>query len=126
MRPTILLIEPDDTVRPILVDNLKRWGYHLIVALDEADAFERAESHGYSFDLLLINQFKGSIEHFIAIGRGTRQQAGLDSSIPLVIMADQFEPKLEGQNLQVGEGEYVTYLEDGQQLKRLLFQLCPI
>ncbi|WP_414571721.1 hypothetical protein [Nostoc sp. CCY 9925] len=27
---------------------------------------------------------------------------------------------------QLGESEYVTYLEDGQQLRNLLHKLCPI
>ncbi len=33
---------------------------------------------------------------------------------------------LEGQNIQMGENEYVTYLKDGQQLKNILQQLCPV
>jgi hypothetical protein len=33
---------------------------------------------------------------------------------------------MEGKDVKVGESEYVTYLEDGQQLINLLYRLCPI
>ncbi|HEY9761070.1 MAG TPA: hypothetical protein V6D07_01030 [Trichocoleus sp.] len=126
IQPTILLIEPDDAARPVLMDNLRRWGYSLVVALDEADAIGRTKDRGHSFDLLLMNQFRQSIEHFIAVGKDIRQQAGLPSSTPIVVMAEHYGAELEGQNLQVGENEYVTYLEDGEQLKCLLYQLCSV
>jgi DNA-binding response OmpR family regulator len=126
MRPTILLVEPDDTVRPILVDNLRRWGYSVIVVLDTADAVQRTQHRGESFDLLLINQFVQSIEACIKDGRDICLQAGLPNTIPVVVMAERYGVELEGQDRQVGKSEYVTYLEDGQQLKRLLYQLCPI
>lgn len=123
---TILLVEPDDTVRPILTDNLRRWGYNVIVTLDAADAIQRTQGKGESFDLLLMNQFGQSINQFIDIGRNIRQQAELSSRIPIVIMAERYGVELEGQDIQVGETEYVTYLEDGQQLRNLLYKLCPV
>lgn len=124
--PTILLLEPDDTVRPILKDNLGNWGYNVIVALDEADALQRTRGGCEPFDLILINQFGQSIDNIIDIGRHIRQSAELDSRAPIIIMAEQYGVELEGQNIQVGESEYVTYLEDGQQLRNLLNQLCPV
>lgn len=128
---TILLVEPDDTVRPVLKDNLRCWGYQVIVAFDEVDALQRTRDGKAAFDLVLLNQFEQSIDQAIEAGRLIRQQAALSSrisfsSIPIVIMAERYGVELEGQDIQVGEGEYVTYLEDGQQLKQLLYQLCPV
>lgn len=120
-----MLIEPDNTVRPILTDNLQSWGYRLIVALDEADARQRTRCQGEPFDLLLINQFGQPIDRFVAIGRDICRAAGLPSSVLVVVMAERYGAELEGQDVQVGECEYVTYLEDGQQLKHLLNLLCP-
>jgi hypothetical protein len=44
----------------------------------------------------------------------------------LLIMAERYGTDLEGQDIQVGDNEYVSYLEDGQQLKLILHRLCPV
>jgi CheY-like chemotaxis protein len=41
-QPTILLIEEDDETRRPLVSNLRGYGYHVVVAIDEEDALGRA------------------------------------------------------------------------------------
>jgi CheY-like chemotaxis protein len=124
--PTILLVEPDDDVRPFLKHNLHNWGYNLIVTLDDADALQRSRGGHEPFDLILLNQFGQSIDQLIDIGRCIRQHARSSSYIPIVIMAEQYGVGLEGQDIQIGESEFVTYLEDGQQLRNLLHHLCPV
>lgn len=123
---TILLVEPDDTVRPVLRDNLRRWGYRVLLALDEEDAMQRIQEGQKHFDLILINQFEQSLHQTFEMGRRFRQSLDLFISIPIVIMAECYGVELEGQNRQMGEREYVTYLEDGQQLRNLLYKLCPV
>lgn len=124
--PTILLIEPDDVVRPILKDNLRRWGYTVIVTENAADALQRTQGGGTHFDLILLNQFEQSIDDSIAIGRYILQQAAVSNQTPLVILAENYGVEVEGQNIQIGDSQYVTYLEDGEQLKNLLYNLCLI
>ena len=124
--PTILIVEPDDQVRPALIHNLRRWGYRVIVALDEEDATERVKNGGLQADVILLNQMQQSIDQFVNIGRSIRQSAERSTNTPIVIMAERYGNDLEGQDVQVGEREYVTYLEDGQQLMNLLHNLCPI
>ncbi|MBD1909313.1 MULTISPECIES: response regulator transcription factor [unclassified Leptolyngbya] len=124
--PTILLVEPDNRVRPLLRDNLSHWGYSLIVALDEADALERTHNGRENFDLLLLAQWDQSLDYFVDLGRRICQQVNPSGFIPIVIMAEQFGAELEGQNIQVGTNEYIVYLEDGQQLKDFLYRICPI
>ncbi len=46
--------------------------------------------------------------------------------MPLVVIAGKYAPHLEGTNAQVGEKEYIVYLEDGDQLFDLLFQIAKI
>jgi DNA-binding response OmpR family regulator len=124
--PTILMMELDDDTRPLLKLNLSNWGYHVISALQEEDAI--ALGHGVRDrpDLILLNQVNLPIDEVINIGRRIRQGAELPSSTPIVVTAEQYGEDMEGKDVKVGESEYVTYLEDGQQLMNLLHRLCPV
>jgi DNA-binding response OmpR family regulator len=124
--PTILVVEPDNDVRPLLRTNLHRQGYRAIVTLDEEDAIARARGNGDRPDLILINQYRLPLDKVIHIGRRIRQDAGLPSDTPIVIMAERYGEDMEGKDIKVGESDYVTYLEDGEQLMNLLQRLCPI
>jgi DNA-binding response OmpR family regulator len=124
--PTILVVEPDDDVRPLLMNNLHRRGYREIVTLDEEDAIARARCDGDRPDLILINQYRLPLDKVISIARRIRQVAGLPSSTPIVVMAERYGEDMEGKDVKVGENEYVTYLEDGEQLMNLLQRLCPV
>jgi CheY-like chemotaxis protein len=122
----IFVFEPDDDVRPLLKQNLQTWGYQVTLATDEADALQRVEGGRDRFDLILLDQCNQSIEQCIAIGQQIRQHTVLDSRAPIVILAERYGPDLEGQDIQVGGNEYVSYLEDGQQLQLILQRLCPV
>ena len=124
--PTILVVEPDNDVRPLLRTNLHRQGYRAIMTLDEEDAIARARGDGDRPDLILINQYQLPLDKVIDMGRRIRQDAGLPSITPIVIMAERYGEDMEGKDVKVGESEYVTYLEDGEQLMNLLQHLCPV
>ncbi len=108
------------------MNNLHRRGYRAIVTLDEEDAIARARGDGDRPDLILINQYRLPLEKVINIGRRIRQDGGLPSGTPIIIMAEQYGEDMEGKDVKVGESEYVTYLEDGEQLMNLLQRLCPV
>ena len=124
--PTILVVEPDNDVRPLLRTNLHRQGYRVIVTLDEEDAIARARGDGDRPDLILINQYRLPLDKVVNIGRRIRQDAGLPNDTPIVIMAERYGEDMEGKDVKVGESDYVTYLEDGEQLMNLLRRLCPV
>lgn len=124
--PCIFVFEPDDDVRSILKDNLQNWGYQAIIALDETDAIQRTQGGREHFDLILLNQTGQSLDELIALGQQIRKSTALDNRAPIIIMAEQYGEDLEGQDIQVGDNEYVSYLEDGQQLKVILQRLCPV
>jgi DNA-binding response OmpR family regulator len=124
-QPNIFLVEEDDETRPILKRNLREQGYHVIVALDEEDALERVEGGRASYDLLLVNVVGVRPEEALESARRIHRHAELDGTTPIVVMAEKYTEEMEGKDVEVGENEYVTYLEDGEQLHRLLARLLP-
>jgi len=62
----------------------------------------------------------------MAIGQQIRQASQSNSQTPILVMAERYGADLEGQDIQLDDNEYVTYLEDGEQLKRILRRVCPI
>jgi PleD family two-component response regulator len=122
--PTILIIELDDDTRPLLKHNLRSKGYRVIEALEEEDAIALARGERDCPDLILLNQVKLSIDEFLNMGRRIRQGAELPSSTPVVVTAERYGADMEGKDVKVGESDYVTYLEDAQQLMNLLHRLC--
>jgi DNA-binding response OmpR family regulator len=124
--PTILLVEEDDEVRPLLSQNLRNQGYHVVVALNEADAIERTKGGSFCPDLILLNQVGRSIQEYVVMGQRICKSAGIGNQTPIIVMAEQYGADMEGKDVQVDDTEYVTYLEDGQQLMNLLHRLCPV
>lgn len=124
--PTILLIEMDDDTRPLLTYNLRSQGYHVIVALEEEGAIALARGGRDRPKLILLNQCVLSIDEFVNMGRRIREGGGLPSSTPIVVTAERYGEDMEGKDVKVGEKEYVTYLEDAEQLMNLLQCLCPV
>jgi DNA-binding response OmpR family regulator len=124
--PTILLVEQDDETRSLLKYNLRNRGYRAIIALDEEDAIARTGDGRECPDLILLSQYLLPLDEVINIGRRIRQDAGFPSGTPLVVMAERYGADMEGKDVRVSDGEYVTYLEDGEQLMNLLYRICPV
>jgi DNA-binding response OmpR family regulator len=124
-RRTIFLVEEDDDTRPILKHNLQTDGYRVLVALNEEDALERVNGNGAYADLVLVNLVGKSTEEVLAAGRRIRTHAKYDGHTPLVVMAEKYGADVEGTDVNVGSNDWVTYLEDHDQLKNLLARLLP-
>ncbi len=123
---TIFLVEEDDETRPILRENLKRDGYRVLVALDEEDALERVNDGGARADLVLINVVGTSTEHALNVGRRIRKHAKYDGNTPLIVMAEKYGEDLEGTDVNVSGNDWITYLEDHDQLENLIARLIPV
>jgi CheY-like chemotaxis protein len=121
---TIFLIEEDNDSRPILRETLKQHGYRVTLAVDEEDALDRVTNGCIKADLLLINLLRKSPEAILDVGRELTQKA--DLNIPIVVIASEFPSDLEGQDAQISETEYITYLAEANQLFDLLARLLPI
>ena len=122
-RATIFLVEEDDEARPILRHNLQRYGYRVIVAVDEGDALERVGGGHVPADLVLINLVHKSPEDVLHIGRRIREHARYDGHTPLVVLAEKYGPNVEGTDVNVGGNDWIAYLEEHDQLKNLLARL---
>ncbi len=121
-QPIIFLVEADDETRPLLKSNLQRYGHHVIVALDEEDALERARG-GIHADLILVDVISMSPEEALNIGRQLRNYTKHNGHTPLVVMAEKYGADVEGTNVNVGGNDWITYLEEPGQLKNLLASL---
>jgi DNA-binding response OmpR family regulator len=122
MAPTIFLVEEDDETRGALAGGLRRYGYRLIVALDEDDALERVG--GVRADLVLVNLIGKSAEEVLSVGRRIREHAKYDGRTPLVAMPERYGKDVEGTEVNVGGDDWVFYLgEEPDQLKNFLGRL---
>ncbi len=120
---TIFLIEEDDETRPLLKQNLQRYGYRVLVAVDEEDALARMDGGQLQADLVLINLVGKSPEEALEAGRRLREHARHDGHTPLVVMAEEYGPELEGTDVNVSGNDWITYPEDATQLENLIARL---
>jgi DNA-binding response OmpR family regulator len=120
----IFLVEEDDDTRLILRENLKKNGYNVSLAIDEEDALDRINNGCLKADLILMNLLRKTPEKILEIGRTILLTGKLN--VPIVVIAAKYGEDLEGQNVQVNENEYITYLENGEQLFSLLSRLLPV
>lgn len=121
-RPTIFLVEADDDTRPVLKSNLQSYGYRVIVAVDEEDALERT-SGGLRADLILVDVVCMSLTDALDAGQRIRASANHDGLTPLVLMAEKYGADVEGTNVNLRGNDWITYLEQPDQLKNLLASL---
>ncbi len=103
--------------------NLQRDGYRVLLALDEEDALQRVGAGGRTADLVLLNLVGRTPGEVLQVGRMIRERAKYDVRTPLVVLAERYGAELEGTDVKVGENDWVTYLEDHDQLKNLLARL---
>jgi DNA-binding response OmpR family regulator len=122
-QPIILLIEEDDETRAILRRNLQKDGYHLLLAVDEADALDRLADGQRRANLILINLVGKTPDKVLEIGQRIREHGKYNSTTPLVVMAEKYGEDVEGTDVHVGNNNWITYPEDAEQLHTLLARL---
>jgi CheY-like chemotaxis protein len=119
---TVFVVEADDDTRPVLKSNLQRYGYRVIIALDEDDALDRVTG-GLEADLILVDVVRMPLENALDIGRRIRTHAKQNGHTPLVVMAEKYGADVEGTDVNIGGNDWITYLEEPGQLKNLLATL---
>ena len=125
-QPTIFLIEEDDETRRPMVSNLRRYGYRVIVAVDEEDALERVGGGGVNADLVLVNLIGKAAGEVLSLGRRVRERAKYDGHTPLVVMPEKYGKDVEGTNVNVEGNDWILYLgEEADQLRNLLARILP-
>ncbi|MDQ4121442.1 MAG: hypothetical protein M3209_08355 [Acidobacteriota bacterium] len=122
-QPIAFLIEEDDDTRPIFKSVLEGQGFLVVSAVSEADALQKTGDNGSRLktDLIIVDFVGKSVEEMHAAGRRIRNQS--QSASPIVIVASVYGADLEGKDINISGNDWVTYLEDGVQLFRLLKNL---
>jgi CheY-like chemotaxis protein len=119
--PTILLVEEDNDVRPFLTQNLRLFGYHLLVSATSEDAFEWIRGkHELRADLVLVNLIGQRPEEALVIGRRLRDSANDGGDTPLIVLPETVPDYLEGVDERVSEFDWICYYEDAEQPRRLI------
>lgn len=120
---TLFLINDDKDSFLLFREGFKNEGYHVSIAVDEEDALERVGHQCLRADLILMNLVRKNPEQILEIGINIRSVGKLD--VPIVVIAHKYDKELEGKDIKVGEKDYITYLEDGDQLYSLIASLMP-
>ena len=121
--PAIFLIDEDGETRRMLRRRLQNEGYRVLLALDEEDSMDRLSYGHPPADLILINLVGKSPDEALDVGRRVRELGGFGSTLPIVVMAEEFGPEMEGRDVRAGDSEYITYPEDFRQLDGLISNL---
>jgi hypothetical protein len=95
----------------------------VLVSVDEKDALARVGGGHVPADLVLLNLVGKSVEEALEVGRRIRSHAKYDGHTPLVVMAEKYGRELEGTDANPAGNDWITYLEDHAQLRRLLDRL---
>lgn len=118
----ILLIDDESATLPLLKALLNRLGYRVMTAVDEKDVFDNIALSHLKADLILLNQRMPSQET-LAAGRRIRTHFTTDGDAPVVVIAGKYGKDMEGKDEQDGENDWITYLENSDQLETLLGRL---
>ncbi|HEX8776098.1 MAG TPA: hypothetical protein VF735_21190 [Pyrinomonadaceae bacterium] len=125
-RPTIFLVEEDDDARPHLSRNLRKLGYRLLVAASLEDARDWMSAKGcVHADLVLVDLVNRTPEESVIIGRELCGPARYNGHMPLIVMPERVPEELEGTDVNVSGNDWISYLEDSDQLQRLMERLIP-
>jgi CheY-like chemotaxis protein len=121
-RRTILLIEDDRATLPLLKALLNNLGYRTITAVDEKDVVDNISPPLREANLILLNQAM-AVGEVMEAGRRVRDRLGTDGEMPIVVIAGEYGQDMEGRDEQDGKNEWITYLENNEQLGNLLRHL---
>ena len=123
-KPIIFLLEEDDHTRSLLNATLRNRGYNIMLSASKDEAFFRANDGLKKADLVLLDLVRTPPEETLNFGRKLLETAKLNA--PLIIIAAIYDAELGGTISQVGENEYIVYLETGDELFDLISTLTKI
>jgi CheY-like chemotaxis protein len=121
-KATILLIEVDEDTRRSMRESFTRLGYSVVSVECEDEALVLTMLGGARPDLIIIN-LDATTEEILETGRRIRERAGLDNSVPVVVIPYAFDPEREGTDVPAGENDFICYWADPDQLDSLVGRL---
>ena len=72
------------------MENLRRKGYRVIVAIDEEDALERIGDGHIRADMVLVNLVRTPLDELLRVGRKVREHAKYNGNTPLEVMPEKY------------------------------------
>ena len=124
-RPTVLLIDDDPETRDLLGLRLEEASFNVFTARGERDGAACAKA--VRPDAVVL-EFGGRASlDSLALGRRVRDETGLGPAPALVVYAGrEDEAAREGEEVEVGRGEYVMLPDDNTVLTTLLRKLTAL
>lgn len=120
-RLTLLVVEDEPSTREGMAELFGRDGYHVITAADEREALESARLQPP--DLILV-ELGGTVRELLSVGERVRAEIESRPQIPIIAYADRADETVsEGEEVRVGDNQYVTLPEDFRQLEELIDRL---
>lgn len=120
-RLTLLIVEDEPSTRAGMAELLERDGYRVITAADEREAMRNARLEPP--DLILV-ELGVTVPELLGVGERVRAEVETDSEIPIVAYAGRADEMVEeGDEIPMGDNQYVTMPEDFSQLEELIERL---
>ena len=116
--PVILVVEDDHETRDGIEKLLKVDGYRLILARDELDGIERAQTQRP--DLILVS-LAGTPSEILISGRRIRESAAAGEEVPIVVFC--FDEIAAGAEVAIGKNVHIAQPDNFNQLRDLLSRL---
>lgn len=109
-KPTILLVEDEESLVSFISEELNFENYRVLIARDGAEALEKFADHP-EIDLILLDWMLPKVDG-LTVGRRIRRQ----SHVPIIMMTarDQISDKVSG--LDAGVDDYITKPFDIEEL----------
>lgn len=120
-RLTLLIVEDEPSTREGMAELLERGGYRVFTAADEREALQTARLEPP--DLILV-ELGVTVPELLGVGERVRAEVEEDSEIPIVAYAGGPDEIVdEGDEIPMGDNQYVTLPEDFSQLENLIQRL---
>jgi DNA-binding response OmpR family regulator len=120
-RPTLLILEDEQSTREGMAELLERDGYRVITAADESEALKSVRLE--TPDLILV-ELGVTVPELLRIGKRVRAEAYGNTVIPIVAYAGEPDEVVgEGDEVHMGDNGYVTLPEDFSQLEDFIERL---
>lgn len=100
MRPRIVLVEDNETLRELLRDRLSAHGFEVCETASANEAMERVAC--YAVDLVLTDQELPGLSGVDLCRKLRRMGAATGQAIPVVLMTGKHDPNFESEALAAG------------------------
>jgi CheY-like chemotaxis protein len=100
---TVLVVEDEQPMARLLKDGLQHEGYHVLIAIDGAEAVQVYERHRHEIDIVLMDLGLSKVTGSEVIRMMKRQ----DPRVKIIVTTGYLEPELKSELLAADVKEYI-------------------